>query len=608
MNTEKERFHFKREYLYSLLRALKLVLSCARGWTIANFTLQVLQGILPLLTLYLTKLIVDGVTTALNAPDKWEAFKPVAIWVVLMAIVYLVQRLLSSVATLVQEQQSWTVTDHVHNILHKKSVAVDLQYYENSAYYDTLHMAQREAPYRPQQVVSTLAQLVQNGVSMVAMVGLLMRFHWAVVIFLLPVVAPGILVRLRYSKKLYKLRERQSSLERQASYYDWMLIGQHFAKEVRLFDLGGLFTGRYRHIRQRWRRQRLQLTRKQMIHNLIAELISALLLFAGLAFVVARAISGNITMGDLVMYYQAFQRSQNALKTFLTNMTSLYENSLFLNHFYSFLNLVPQIREPADPKPVPRPMIRGIRVEGLEFSYPNSKRKVLNDVSFDIHCGEHIALVGENGSGKTTLIKLLCRLYDPDKGVVMLDGIPLSAFSPAVLRTQFSVVFQDYVNYYLTARENIWMGNIKLALEDKAIIRAAQETGADGVIQRLPHGYDTRLGKWFENGEELSVGEWQKIALARALVRDAQIVILDEPTSGLDAKAEYKIFRLFQKMTSDKTAIFISHRLASARLADRILVLENGAIVESGHHEQLLKHNGAYARLYNLQAQHYQNG
>ncbi|MBD3385523.1 ATP-binding cassette domain-containing protein [candidate division KSB1 bacterium] len=607
MNTARDRFQFKRQYFYALLKAFKLVWGCARGWTVANFALQVLQGTLPLLTLYLTKLIVDGVTEALNAPDKWAAFRPIGGWVILMAAIYLAQRLLSSVATLIQEQQSWKVSDHVHNILHSKSVAVDLQYYENSTYYDTLHMAQREAPYRPQQVVSILAQLVQNGVSLVAMVALLMRFHWAVALFLLPVVAPGVLVRLYYSRKFYDLRKQQSHLERQATYYDWMLIGQHFAKEVRLFDLGKLFIHRYRRIRQRWRRERLHLMRKQVSRNLMAELISALLLFVGLAFVVVRAISGNITMGDLVMYYQAFQRSQNALKTFLSNLTSLYENSLFLNHFYTFLELQPKICEPIDPKPVPQPMVRGIEVKGLGFSYPNSTRKVLKEVSFNIRSGEHVALVGENGSGKTTLIKLLCRLYEPDNGSITLDNIALSEFSPGELRRHFSIVFQDYVNYYLSARENIWMGNVKLALEDKAIIRAAQETGADSVIQRLPNGYDTRLGKWFENGEELSVGEWQKIALARALVRDAQIVILDEPTSGLDAKAEYRIFRLFQKMTSDKTAIFISHRLASARLADRILVLENGSIVEDGSHEQLLKLDGAYARLYNLQAQHYQD-
>ncbi len=607
MNTARDRFQFKREYLYALLKAFKLVWECARGWTVANFILQILQGTLPLLTLYLTKLIIDGVTVALNASDRGEAFRPIAGYIIFLAAVYLTQRLLSSVATLVQEQQSWAVSDHVHNILHSKSVSVDLQYYENSAYYDTLHMAQREAPYRPQQVVSILAQLVQNGVSLVAMVALLMRFHWAVVLFLLPLVAPGVLVRLYYSRKFYDLRRHQSHLERQATYYDWMLIGQHFAKEVRLFDLGKLFINRYRSIRQRWRRERLHLMRKQVGRNLIAEFISALLLFVGLAFVIARALSGTITMGDLVMYYQAFQRSQNALKTFLTNLTSLYENSLFLNHFYTFLQLQPKIREPIDPKPVPRPMTRGIAVKDLAFSYPNSTRKVLKDVSFDIRNGEHVALVGENGSGKTTLIKLLCRLYEPDKGIITLDNIALTEFSPVELRSHFSVVFQDYVNYYLTARENIWMGNVRLSLEDKAIIGAAEETGADSVIQRLPNGYDTQLGKWFENGEELSVGEWQKIALARALVRDAQIVILDEPTSGLDAKAEYRIFQLFQKMTSEKTAIFISHRLASARLADRILVLANGSIVESGNHEQLLQLNGVYARLYHLQAQHYQD-
>lgn len=602
MAFNKEKLHIGKENVQALVQAAKLVWNCAPGWAVLNLILQIIQGFLPLVNLYLIKLIIDAVSQKTASADF---FYSIGVLVAATAGVTLLIRLCSSLATLVQEQLSWVVSDYVNSILHSQSISLDLAYYENPAYYDTLHMAQQEAPYRPNQVVSTLANLVQNGIQMAAMVALLTRFHWSAILFLLPVALPGILVKIKYSRRLFGLRRRQSTLERESSYYDWMLISQYFAKEVRLFNLGPLFIERYRALRKKRRAERLALTKQQVGRDFAAEFISTLVVFSGLAIVAFRAAAGAITLGDLVMYYQAFQRSLSSLKAWLSDLASIYENSLFLSHFFAFLRLKPGVVAPVQPKSVPRPLMRGLRVEGVSFSYPQSERQALTDINLEIQAGEHIAIVGENGSGKTTLIKLLCRLYDPDSGRITMDGIPLTEFSPQELRWSFSVLMQDYVNYFMTARENIWLGNVELSLQDERIVKAAIESGADEVINRLPKGYETHLGKWFEEGEELSVGEWQKLAISRALIRDAGIVILDEPTSALDAAAEYKIFELFRKLAADKTAIFISHRLASARISDRIVTMQNGRIIEQGSHEELMRRGGVYARLFELQSRQY---
>jgi ATP-binding cassette subfamily B protein len=286
-------------------------------------------------------------------------------------------------------------------------------------------------------------------------------------------------------------------------------------------------------------------------------------------------------------------------------LAALYENSLFLNDLYEFLDLERKIAEPDQPLPVPAPMQVGITFDHVNFQYPNSPREVLRDVSLEIEPGEVIALVGENGSGKTTLIKLLCRLYEPTSGQIKLDNINLNRFESPQLRQHISIIFQDYVKYNLTARENIRFGNLDIADESESIVEAARRADAHDVIASLPRGYDTVLGKLFESGEELSIGQWQKVALARAFLRDSQIIVLDEPTSAMDPKAEYEVFLKFRELLNGRSAILISHRLSTVRMADRIYVLDKGSIVESGTHSELMKRAGTYADLFEKQAQHY---
>ena len=480
-----------------LRRAIAIVWQSAPGWTLASFVLLIVQGVLPLLLLYLMKLVVDAVTTGLAAPDKGVAFRQVALLIGLMGAVTLVGALCRSLAGLVSEAQSQVVTDHMSDILHAKSIEVDLEYYESAQYYDTLHRAQQEAPYRPTRIVNGLVQVGQNGISLLAMAGLLFSFHWGVAAVLFAAVVHGVLVRLRYAGKMYRWQRQRTPTELHAWYFHWLLTGDVHAKEIRLFDLGPLFIRRFRDLRQQLRRERLEIATKRSVAELVTQASATLAIFGSYAFIAYRTVQGTITLGDLVMYYQAFQRGQGFLQEMLGGLAGLYEDNLFLSNLYEFLDLKPKVVEPHHPRPVPQPLQTGIVFDRVSFQYPTGTRKVLEDITLTIRPGEHIALVGENGAGKTTLIKLLCRLYDPTEGIITFDGLDLRQFETAALRREISVIFQDYARYHLTARENIWFGDVDLPPDDERIIAAARDSGADGLITGLPQGYETTLGKWF---------------------------------------------------------------------------------------------------------------
>ena len=581
-------------------RAVRLVWQASPGWTLINSALQIIQGILPLAALYLMKLIVDAVTFSINAPDKSQAFKQIILLIIIAGGVALLNALFHLLADIASEAMSLTVTDHVFDILHATSVEVDLEYYENPQYFDTLHRAQQEGPYRPTSIVNDLVRLAQNSVTLLAMTGLLLSLHWGVACVLFLAVLPGVFVRLKYANKMYHFHQERTKTERQALYINWVLTGDIHAKEVRLFGLGDLLIERFSKLHTKLRHEKLAIGKQRSTADFLAQASATIAVFASFAFIAYRTVHGSITLGDMVMYFQAFQRGLSSMRDLLGGMASLYEDNLFLSNFFEFLTLKPKINEPVDPQPVPRPLQKGIIFEGVSFHYPSSKRKVLEDITFAIAPGETVALVGRNGCGKTTLAKLLCRLYDPDHGIITLDNIDLKQFEIKALRSNISVLFQDFVKYYLTARENIWFGNVDQPLDEEKVTAAAKQAGVHELIENLPEKYDTLLGKWFEDGEELSRGEWQKVALARTFLRKSQIILLDEPASSLDPQAEYEIFQRFKELAEGVTAIFISHRLSTVKMADRIFVMDKGRIVESGTYDELMQMAGSFAHLFEV--------
>ena len=589
---------------------LRLVFRISPGWTIANVVLSFVQGLLPLVGIVLLGLIVNGVTNAVKKPigaaAEAAAFRHVAFLIVLAAIVGLITAVARSVAMLVTEAQTQVVTDYVSDLVHSKSIEVDLQYYEDSQYYDLLQRAQQEAPYRPMSIIEDLMQVGQGLVTVGAMVALLLRLSWVVGLIVLLAALPSAVVRLTFSGRLYRWQrsttpaDRQSFVPALAAHEQLVRQGDPAVRPRHV--LQGLVPG----LRKTLRRERLGITARRSLADLVSAAVATLAVFGTFAYIAKKTIEGAMTVAYMVVYYQAFQTSLSALQQVLTGLAALYEDNLFMTYFHEFLALESSIEEPTHPKPMPRPITDGVVFDDVCFQYPDTERTAIDRVSLYVKPGEVVALVGANGSGKTSLVKLLCRLYSPQSGKITIDGTDIAEFSIKDLRREISVIFQDYAQYQLSVRKNIWIGNIAQPADDAGVVEAARQAGADEAVRGLPDGYDTPLGKWFEDGEELSIGEWQKVALARAFYRDAGILVLDEPTSALDPVAEWNVFERIREMARDRAVILISHRFSTVYRADRIYIMGKGSVVESGAHDELMALDGVYRRMYEVQARAYQ--
>jgi ATP-binding cassette subfamily B protein len=584
-----------------LRRPLSLVWQSAPGWTVLGLLLVLVQAVLPLASLYVMKLIVDSVA-GLPGSGPAASFGAVLFLVGLAVSIGLVSAGARSLAGLTTEAQSQAVTDHMFGVLHRKSVEVDLAYYEDPRYHDTLHRAQLEAPYRPQKILGSLTEVVQSAATLGGLVFLLATAHWLLPVLLLAVVIPAYGVRVRHSDRKYEWQRRRAEAQRRTLYLDRLLVHEDHAKEIRIFRLGPELIRRFGDMRKRLRNESLELEKVRTRGDILSQIPAAVVAFASFAIIVNGTLEGAMTVGDLVMYLGAVQRGLALVQTVFGGLGSLYENNLFLSTLDDFLQLEDTLTEPEAPAPVPQSPTKGFALEAVSFRYPTRPTALIEVVDLRVAPGEMIALVGPNGSGKTTIAKLLCRLYDPTEGRVTLDGIDVRGLAKDTYRAQVAAIFQDFVRYQMSARDNIAFGDVGADPRAGWVEDAARQSGAQQVIQRLPGAYDTTLGNWFEDGAELSTGEWQKIALARAFASPARLLILDEPTSALDAESEIEVFERVRQIARDRAVLVISHRFSTVRMADRIYVLGEGRILESGSHADLLSLDGQYARLFRMQA------
>ncbi|MBF0406248.1 MAG: ABC transporter ATP-binding protein [Candidatus Riflebacteria bacterium] len=594
---------FLKRHISQIARAVKLVWSFSPKYAWINLGITILQSVLPILSLLLLKFLLDALTQTASIPDKNEAFRTLFFWIILSLLVALINSFVRAVSEVTQQTQSVLVTDGMADLIHSKSISADLEFYENSEFHDTLHRAQREALFRPSRIVANLLLLAQSTFTCLGIVSGFVALNWKLTLLLFLIMIPGFFVKISYAKRLYKLEHTNTNSERLSYYYHSLLTGANSAREIKLLDLGNIFRDKYNSLRRGIREGRILLSKKRAKREFLIQLVGTLAMFGLMVYIIYDAVWGRLTIGSIAMYFQGMQLGQAQLQSVMRALASLYEDNLFLSAFFQFTKLTPSISAPEKSLMVPVSVALNdaLKVENVSFRYSGKNVNALSDVSLTLRRGQVIAIVGENGSGKTTLLKLICRLYDPMNGSINFDGTDIRRFDPAEWHRQLSVVFQDYLQYMISVKENIWVGASYKEQALDEIKQAASIAGADKFIQRLPHNYDTVLGRQFIEGSEISGGEWQKIALARMFFRPAQIYILDEPTSALDTISEAKVFSSFREHLQGRSAILVSHRFTTVRQADYIYVLEGGRIVESGDHNALMKNNQLYARLYQAQ-------
>jgi ATP-binding cassette subfamily B protein len=584
-------------------RAVRLVWSTHRGLTVALFVLSLVAGFLPASIAYTGKLIVDAVVKAMESgaeADRTMALVWVGAELGLVALVAAAQRGLEVSKQLLRA----LLGQRVNEMILERALELELSDFEDPEIYDKMTRARREASSRPLSLVTRAFGLIQAGVSLVAYLGILLSFSpWAVAVLAVAAL-PAFVAETRFSDDAFRLFKWRAPESRKQMYLETVLAREDYAKEVKLFGIGPILMGRYRAIFEKVYAEDRKLALRRGGWGYALGLLGTLALYGAYGWVTWETVATTISLGDMTMYLLVFKQGQAALTTALSSIGGMYEDNLYVSNLYEFLEYESDGSHGSateGPKPGD-----GLRLEDVTFTYPGAETPAIDGLSLHIPPGTKLALVGSNGAGKTTLIKLIAGLYQPTSGRILFDGLPLEEWEPKTLRERIGVIFQDFVRYQLPVGENVGAGDVK-AYGDRARWAVAAEKGmADEFIERLPSGYETQLGKWFADGQELSGGQWQKLALARSFMReDAELLILDEPTAAMDAEAEAEIFERFRQLTEDRMAILISHRFSTVRMADRIVVLEHGAIVEDGTHESLLEADGRYAKLFTLQAAGY---
>nr|WP_290701664.1 ABC transporter ATP-binding protein [Halomonas sp. UBA3074] len=592
---------------FSLMRILSISWRSSRKWTLLSTFFMALEIISGLGVLYLLKQMVDVVTNVLSEPEAAESIDSVLFYVVLTGLATLAYVISRALAGFSRETQGMLVADYVDNIVQKTAISVDLAFYESPLYHDTLERARQSGSQRPAQVASNLMLLGKNAIMLTAIVVLLATINWHLLPIILIAIVPALIARIYFTRILYYWQRRRTQMERRAGYLDWLMTSDIHAKELRLNQLGDYLRRKYKRIRSDIRGERLAISRKRTTVESIVAAIASIIFFTSLAYLAWNTAKGENSVGDLVLFLLIFQRAQSMGQELVQQLSRLYEDHLYMGMLFEFMDMQHTVPRSAQPVKIEHSEKVNLKLENVSFAYPGTQRDVIKNVNMEIKPGQIVALVGANGSGKTSLIKLMTRLYDPTEGHVQVNGIDAQHCDIDEYRQLFSVIFQDYSHYAESVHENIRFGHINGSDAEHSVPWAAENAGAAAFIEELDDKYDTMLTRLFDNGKELSVGQWQKIALARAFMLKSNIVILDEPTSAMDPVAESELFENFRERISHRSALVISHRLSTIRLADYIYVMDDGEIKESGTHESLFELGGIYHDLFSRQAKYYQH-
>jgi len=589
--------------LSNLPAFFKLVWQTSPSLTIANALLRILRSAIPVLLLYVGKLIIDQVV---HMSQGTASASHAYLWK-LVAIEFglaILSDALSRVNTLVDSLLGDLFSNHTSIRIMTHAATLDLDQFEDSAFYDKLERARQQTVGRTILLSQVLSQ-VQDLITMIFFSAGLIAFNPWLIILLFIAVLPAFLGGACFNDRKYSLSRRQTPERRELDYFRYIGASDETAKEVKIFNLSGFLIDRFRQLSGKFYKDNKQINIKRASWGTGLSLIGSAGYYGAYVYIISKAITGTLSIGDLTFMAGSFRQLRSLLEGILSRFTAVSQGAIYLRDFFDFFHIQPKIKLSPNARPFPKPIQQGFTFENVGFKYMHSDRWANRHLNFTLHAGEKLALVGENGAGKTTLVKLLARLYDPSEGRILLDGYDLKEYDLVSLRKEVGVIFQDYMRYQMTVSQNIAAGNITEKENRELIVNAAKQSLADILVQRLPGKYDQALGKRFNQGVELSGGEWQKIALARAYMKEAQLLILDEPTAALDAKAEYEVFQRFAELTKGKTAVLISHRFSTVRMADRILVLDKGILLEEGSHEALLNKKGRYAELFHLQAKGY---
>lgn len=585
-------------HLSALIKSVKFITQKSKKLFIANSIIAVFQGIVPFVIIYLVKWLIDSLNAFSQHSDKPAITQLLTIIIVLTGAAFLFSAVLGLLNGYLRERLSQSVSDFIYNLIHRKHADLSMAYLEDPDQQDKIHRAVQEASFRPNKLLSETLSLIMAVVSWIIIMAVFIKINWIIFVLLLIAVTPGFLIRLYFSGKLFRLNKSNSPKEREAFYYNRILTGIPFAKEIRLFGLGNFFNTRFSAIQGELHGKKNIILRKRLWLDILAQTFTVLLIFLSFAWVINLAVQGTLSAGTVVLFFLVFQRGLMVLKDLFQSLAGLFEDNVFLNDFFDFLNL-PALQKPSSDNGVDA-MKKGVTINNVSFKYPSSRRMALESVSLELTAGKTTALVGTNGSGKTTLVKLLCGFYNPDKGQILFDGVDISGIRPENLRKEITAVFQDFALYNLTAAENIVLGDSNKPVNIEDVKNAAKNADMGDVIEHLPDGYNTLLGNLFKKGEELSIGQWQKMAIAKAFYRNTSFLIMDEPSSALDAATESQLLQNLRELAKDKTVLIISHRFSSIKWADNIYVMDKGRIIESGNHQELMEMKGEYYRMYEI--------